>query len=1121
MPSQLLFARGFLVLCTAVIFVSCTGKSKVPSIPDLPDATGMPDAESSAAVTFPLALGQNETTLGIFRLRIDPQTLSHTEEVLTLPRGASGPNTQADVITTDLAGLASVEGFPVGDLFDATGLALDAAGNLVIEYDHEHPFPTPDDGLELGQPMYTPNDLTKRLDLVYTGRIVFLVERDTTRHTETFFGTSGLIKPNPEAVHRPDGYLHTPVTGTDNDIIFDDIDNNDFTLFLGSDDDPIDWQDTDTFPYMLLKKDDDEGNYQSQSNIDGWARTFIDEGWTGFDVIYHGEEVAGSVTIDKDWLAEAEGGEWVIDLAILAKWADPKGEKLDPPATNVDRWGPTGNPDDEDRFAYRFPHAALDVSRITLDPTLDTVNGRRIVFVDETTNGTGNLPTILVRDWDSEGTEHTGSPVHLRTLSNVDAIPDGAAGEPTGAIHCPAISSTEFSLTFDNAGTGLPDEEYEFSGTLTNHNGFSNDITDLAPAMIRMIDPENSLANQTTWYGLNGVVPDADPLEVDPDNAMEKITYQAVWVRANNAPLITSVVLPNDPEFEEIVEFELRTNGVYPDPAPDDVYSVHWEFEDPSKGCWGDPCSAEDVINGTAADLPSEQMTFLTQSGEVSGRVWIQADAAGLYESEKFEFTIDIGPGVNTPENWKTARINRFDDYDPQDSFTSLTAIPTDASTFNQLPCCAGCRDFMGWQGLAAVVYLDPLGDVRSQGDPEECPVTTPQAIRLEIFSSKDTRNERSDCTPPANREPIYSEVVIPNSTLGSDDVLDTDIAANEDGILVSVLVDEGGGSVTAYSRLVAYPTTSCDTAAMSAIRSDTSAAGTQIRCVLRDNGTDNDAVVVYTSTNDAVRVLRAPSVTRTGTPTFGLSPAEADITGSNDGLWPVVTPAEGNKLIVAYVDDAQDAIAIALENSVGGTWATPYFLPSSENASELAIAQLGDAGAQDPPRIGVAFRRGSFSTANLGLAMTRPDQDPGDSDFPADGDAWHEPVFLDEASTPNSFGHHPDIQWIHGLPAIVAGVITDTTNSVGFLKAYRAADANPEDSWQQPETWLTESFSSERGSVGDDPVVGLGLRPTVAAQEERGNLYYFIGNHEDNDPSIFGEGDGMVNIKFNLSAWD
>ncbi|HYE76411.1 MAG TPA: hypothetical protein VEI97_00365, partial [bacterium] len=537
--------------------------------------------------------------MATFALHIDTNTLAAVAEPLWKRDGSA----QGDVVDLDLAPLFdgrldSIEAGILNELpnmFAVAGLGFDASGNLVVHFTHQHPWTSPNTFLETntgvaGNPNATPPVPSDRADLGYTGRLVVIADLigsqlDGSGNPLPRFRYFTASEPdtilNPTALVAPDGFVTAPLLWADGP--------------FGGVGGPPSPMKANTFPYVLLADDGVRnrlgtvtgnraspsnngnvlGNY-SPTNRTGWQRadaklTDFESlqtspvQWTGFDFVHQRQTVENHFTLHRDFVAAQPGGSWTINVALVVKHTNPRvgsGPPFIPLATDTFA-----------QFAYRLPHAALDVSAIRGLPVT-----RPQVMMPGGSAGSVNIP-LNVRDWDvSQGFDPQLSlPVHLSTQELLETVPNGAAARPTGFADVPGVVATPVAVNDLATGNGLPGSELDYDVTISIPAATPRGVY---PVVFRMEDPEVAIQDLSSWYSQTGVVPDwatpPDPL-TEPQYALRPRTYQATEIAV--CPVITGIT----PQF-------VSGNGIacgsrwrfVPIPSLDDISALNptyiWSF---------------------------------------------------------------------------------------------------------------------------------------------------------------------------------------------------------------------------------------------------------------------------------------------------------------------------------------------------------------------------------------------------------------------------------------------------------------------------------------------------------------------------------------------------------------
>lgn len=445
-------ACGLLALSS----LACAGKGSAPVTAE---------ADLTGATSVHLSPGLTPDHLALpYELTLDPTTLEAS--ILPLPDRAGAA--QGFVFDLDIANFLRPSNLVV------RGVTRELNGNLSVHLRHSHPFPAV-------QPT-APAVGLNRADLGYTGKLLVLAD---SFHTAYF---SGGITIDPNFIVGQDGFAEVG-----NLLATAGLINN-------------------AFPYKLLV-DEARNNRVGVSNagsmtgnynpaIGGWQRSNLgtaNNGWTGYDYLHGGQAADVSIQIRASRLT----GSTSVPLAILIKYTDPKGigtgSKRIPPATP-----------EVTRFAYRLPHSALDVSRIS-DMNIGLIN-----------NTPGSQATIQfrIRDWDTQAA--SAADTDLSDEANVALVLPGTAGYPTVDMSVPAFAGAPITILPSGGATGLPGDELPYLIDVTNSLG-------TAPpgevfGLIRAIDKEDTVAAaQNIHFGVDPVT-----LVAEASRALRVRTYQTV-----------------------------------------------------------------------------------------------------------------------------------------------------------------------------------------------------------------------------------------------------------------------------------------------------------------------------------------------------------------------------------------------------------------------------------------------------------------------------------------------------------------------------------------------------------------------------------------------------------------
>lgn len=398
--------------------------------------------------------------MGTWDFRIDLDLL--TAEV-TMNRSASAQPPQALGYQIEIVDFLAPRDFEVTAVRRGLGDALE------VLWRHRHPFPAPN----LANPITAKN----RADLGYTGYLVLVSDAVTG----SYFGDAlevaqgDAIAPD---VYVPIGDLRNP--GSPEDRLFP------AWLLV---DEVRDSRDGISNKDVMTGSYDVPGGGWQQSNL---GASGVD--WTGFDYLHGGQSTTGMVSFH---LPPATGA-IEVELAILAKWTDPRGQ-----GGMTRRLPPI--PADVSAFAYRLPYSALDQSQIIVPGALEF-------------DATGASPTAIViamRDWDAQANQ--AATANLGAESDVSLIQPNAQG--AGSLRLDVAGQPPLTLTLAG-GTGDPLAPFRYggaisAGALTPGTGWG---------LIEAVDPEDDDPVANTYRF--GVEPGT--LVATPERALPIRSYQLV-----------------------------------------------------------------------------------------------------------------------------------------------------------------------------------------------------------------------------------------------------------------------------------------------------------------------------------------------------------------------------------------------------------------------------------------------------------------------------------------------------------------------------------------------------------------------------------------------------------------
>jgi len=454
-------------------------------------------AGSSATPVDALSVGQilrdntglTEGAMGLYRIAVDPDAASATVELLA-SRGLA---------QTDDLYLLSIDSFLGANDFRIRSVSRNG-GMLDLGWELAHPFPAPQD------PAGTPNGRTNRADLGIAGRLVVLADVPSATGN-SFFADGGdpvvantALVANPDAYFRPEGLVNLAAVAN-------------------------------TFPYQALV--DESGLDGSRVGLshggqptgnfgsDGWTRTelgFDNNGWTGYGVLHQGQRTRRTLSLN---ISALGSGAISLDVAILAKYNDPRGGQTG--AQKKANRLPPAFPDPA-AFAYRMPHGALDVERISYEG-IDAN-----FMVDQSST---QLLSFRVTDWDTRASETAEA--DLGGDLDVTTVAAGEAGPPTLAVCIPgvlgdatAVQSFSPALSLvDNDPGGDPEPDSGQPGdTLYYALNVDKTVTSGQTAgsytgLVRATDVEASLDTSSWRFHLD---PNLAPLAV---NLPRPETFQA------------------------------------------------------------------------------------------------------------------------------------------------------------------------------------------------------------------------------------------------------------------------------------------------------------------------------------------------------------------------------------------------------------------------------------------------------------------------------------------------------------------------------------------------------------------------------------------------------------------
>lgn len=515
------------VALTGLALTACS-QSSTPTTANAP--AGTPMAQPVAGLASTVALGS-------YRLELAAD-FGAAAVAFEAPRSASAND--------DLYGLP-IDNFLRSDSFKITEIRRNGT-NLELGYVVTHPFPAPSD------PLGTPNGSTNRSDLGIAGQVVLLADvpsaSGNTYFTDVVANTA--LVTNAAGYYRPAGLLATSTIAN-------------------------------TFPYQLLVDESGpDGSRLGISNAgdptgnfgnDGWTRGEYgptNDGWTGFGVLHQGQASTGMFALD---LATLQTSGLNFDVAILAKYNDPR-QGNNAAQKRANRL-PPATPD-ASRFAYRMPHGALDVERVTF---LGESGGFLASNISSST-----LSAELI-DWDARALGTIESDLALD--ADVTTVYPVELGAPTLEVSIPdVLGATVATLAItdgDPSGdpepdSGRPDDPlyYESLVTATAPTSTAGTYTGLLCAT----DPEQGQVRDWQFY----LDASLAPVAAQP----EARTYQvvAVDVAPSNLPptATVSITTSNVPDGGAVA---VSISGIN---DPDDAnVSISFDWDDDSVIDFTDP----------------------------------------------------------------------------------------------------------------------------------------------------------------------------------------------------------------------------------------------------------------------------------------------------------------------------------------------------------------------------------------------------------------------------------------------------------------------------------------------------------------------------------------------------
>ncbi|HYE79766.1 MAG TPA: hypothetical protein VEI97_17410, partial [bacterium] len=426
--------------------------------------------------------------VGAFRLTIDP---SAGTAAFTPVHGRTAQQ-------SELYNL-SIEHFMRPGTLTVTGVGLDA-DTLWVDYAATHPFPK-------AANLSGPPTATNREDLAVSGRILFLIDDGTE-----YFG--GNVTANTALVTNADGYFQPGDLITDPGLA------------------------ADTFPYKLLVDEAADnrvglpnggptGNYTPAAG--GWQVPEFTAGITGYDIWAQGQAATGRLELDRPTLEAL--GPVAIDTVIVVKYEDPRGG-----STGSERRANRLPQNDPLKFAYRMPHGALDVGKVSYAGE----TGGLVANTDSATT-----VRFTVRDWDAFATP--AGQTNLAGIADVSLVSQGEPGLPKVEVSIPAVLGDVLAELghVDNGATGHAGSELLYEGAVPNLGTGQSPSGELATGLARAID----IVDRTPppqWANVNRFNLSPDLIPFTP--VTEGITYQRFAVAIAGSPTVFGCNFPLPPK---------------------------------------------------------------------------------------------------------------------------------------------------------------------------------------------------------------------------------------------------------------------------------------------------------------------------------------------------------------------------------------------------------------------------------------------------------------------------------------------------------------------------------------------------------------------------------------------
>ncbi|MEO7994448.1 MAG: hypothetical protein ABI743_08610, partial [bacterium] len=458
-------------------------------IPALPSGTAPVIAAGSIVGATPIATGDMlQAPIGLYQLSVDPVTLTALFK----------PTMYRAVAETDDLYDLSLENLLAPDSLKVLNVTADA-DSVLVTYSFTHPFaaPTAIDAPATGK---------NRADLGFAGRVVLLADVDSPIEHTWFDGAAPVIL-NPALIRNADGFLNPAGLLSLNGYV------------------------ANTFPYQALVHEANDGNREGiptgalgKGNYDkdtGWQRDQFgasNTGWTGYGILHQGQSVTN--TIEVDLAALQAGARLDLDVAILAKYVDPRGGSTlaEKKANRL----PGATPDTA-KFVYREPHGALDLE------TLRYVGASNDLALNNGTSTTELGFTVV--DWDARASETLETDLSLEPLAN--RVAPGTAGIADLDLCLPGILGDASTVVTWDAATTVHNNDTAIGGDSGVDTGWAGDAIYFLNTLNNVVAANQSRGTYT------GVVRATDPEDALPIGDRTALTPDLIPFTVNRPRLQT------------------------------------------------------------------------------------------------------------------------------------------------------------------------------------------------------------------------------------------------------------------------------------------------------------------------------------------------------------------------------------------------------------------------------------------------------------------------------------------------------------------------------------------------------------------------------------------------------